>query len=63
MSDFEGPSNTKYARYDDGESIPGEEEEDCGTEGFGTEYKSKHTLDSDEEEDIKYKKLDISKAS
>uniref|UniRef100_A0A0R3RVR3 GYF domain-containing protein n=1 Tax=Elaeophora elaphi TaxID=1147741 RepID=A0A0R3RVR3_9BILA len=54
-------SREKYARYQDDE----EKEKNCDDEGNGDDarkdYQSKHTLDSDEEEDVKYKKLDMEK--
>lgn len=61
-SNVDGPSSAKHGRYTDDDDI--DEKDRYGCESSATEneeFKSKHTLDSDEEEDIKYKKLDMSK--
>ncbi|EJD75662.1 hypothetical protein LOAG_17242 [Loa loa] len=50
-------SRAKYARYQDDEKRNSDEEEN--DEGTRKDYQSKHTLDSDEEEEVKYNKLDV----
>ncbi|VDK79662.1 unnamed protein product [Litomosoides sigmodontis] len=54
-------SREKYVRYQDDEEKerdPDQEENEGDTR---KDYQSKHTLDSDEEEEVKYKKLDVDK--
>ncbi|KHN80241.1 CD2 antigen cytoplasmic tail-binding protein 2 [Toxocara canis] len=56
-------SRAKYARRGDANNVRA----DSDDEGEGvvsketSDYKSKHTLDSDEEDEVKYKKLDMNK--
>lgn len=53
-------SREKYVRYqDDEEEEKNSDQEE--NEGARKNYQSKHTLDSDEEEEVKYKKLDVDK--
>lgn len=55
-------SRSKMARYDDKiSSTVADDEPGDDSEVAESAYKSKHTLDSDEEDDIKYEKLDIDK--
>ncbi|CAG9531346.1 unnamed protein product [Cercopithifilaria johnstoni] len=53
-------SREKYARYQNDEEEKNSDEEENG-EDIRKDYQSKHTLDSDEEEEVKYKKLDVDK--
>ncbi|EJW79834.1 hypothetical protein WUBG_09255, partial [Wuchereria bancrofti] len=55
-------SREKYARYqeDEGEKEKNSDEEE-NEDDIRKVYQSKHTLDSDEEEEVKYKKLDVDK--
>lgn len=52
-------SRGKYARYQDDERERKNSDGEENQEGTRKDYQSKHTLDSDEEEEVKYKKLDV----
>ncbi|KAM3715996.1 CD2 antigen cytoplasmic tail-binding protein [Dirofilaria immitis] len=54
-------SREKYARYQDNKGNEKNWTEDENGENTRKDYHSKHTLDSDEEEEVKYKKLDMDK--
>ncbi|KAL4002478.1 hypothetical protein ACH3XW_3620 [Acanthocheilonema viteae] len=54
-------SREKYARYQDDKERGKNLDEEEDREDTRKDYESKHTLDSDEEEDVKYKKLDVDK--
>ncbi|OZC11415.1 hypothetical protein X798_01271 [Onchocerca flexuosa] len=54
-------SREKYARYQDDKEDEKNWAEDENGEDTRRDYYSKHTLDSDEEEEVKYKKLDMDK--
>uniref|UniRef100_A0A915PI95 GYF domain-containing protein n=1 Tax=Setaria digitata TaxID=48799 RepID=A0A915PI95_9BILA len=53
-------SRGKYARYLDVKEKEGNSDDE-NEEVTRNEYQSKHTLDSDEEEEVKYKKMDMDK--
>lgn len=54
-------SREKYARYKEDEKNGKNSDEEENGESTMKDYRSKHTLDSDEEEEMKYKKLDVDK--
>lgn len=54
-------SRGKYARYQEVNTKGNDSDEEDGRNDVRADYKSKHTLDSDEEEDVKYRKLDVDK--
>lgn len=54
-------SHEKYARYQDDKEEGKNSDEEESREDTRKDYESKHTLDSDEEDGVKYKKLDVDK--